>query len=224
MNDIKFRGAGVGATSYIRILSSGSLVWSTSGGTGGFESFNSANWLSYAISAVEQGSTNVFVASVPSALPGGVYDIDARNQIGGAAAVTDPGVAQGDLQWNGTEVIPLVNLATSGQVATIGPIRVARGVMITNWMIYLKSASDHVTPFTSGVVSGQISRDGAALGAFQSGAFTEVGNGFYKLQAITSGDILCNTAAMLFTATGISGGTSDPLPMTLVTQKVSGSV
>ncbi len=181
-------------------------------------------WTDQAVAAVEQGNTNIFLANVPAALPAGFYDIDARNQIGGSPAITDPGVAQGDLQWGGSEIVPLSSLATSGQVATIGPIKLARGVQVTNFNIYLKSAADHITPFTSGVVSGQISRDGGLLGPLQSGAISEIGQGFYSLQALTSGDLLANTAALLFTAVGVSGGVSDPLPMSLVLQKVSGSV
>ena len=220
--EIKFRGAGTGSTAYARILGSGSAVWSTSGGTGNFQAYNAANWTDYAISATEQGSTGVFIANMPAAVPAGVYDIDARNQIGGSPAVTDPGVAHGEAQWNGFKTVPLSDLATSGQIGQIGPIRVAKGVMVTNFMIYLKSSADHVTPFTSGILSGQISRDGGALGALQSGAFTECGLGFYALQALTSGDLLCNTAGLLFTATAVSGGTSDPLPMAMIMQRVSG--
>ena len=96
--------------------------------------------------------------------------------------------------------------------------------MIQNFPIYLVSATDHVTPFVSGVISGQISRDGGAFGALQSGAFTEIGLGTYKLQALTSGDILCNTAALVFTGTGISGGTSDPRVFTLLLQRTSGQL
>lgn len=219
--EIRFRGAGVGSTSYARILGSGNAVWSTSGGTGGFESYTAANWTDYAISCPEQGSTNIFQGNFPSAIPAGVYDIDARNQIGGAAAVTDPGVAQGEVNWNGTRSVPLSDLATSGQIGQLAPIRVARGVQILNFPIYLKSSADHITPFTSGVVSGQIARDNGNFGALQSGAFTEKGRGFYQT-TLTSGDLLANTVSLLFTATGISGGTSDPLPMTIITQRTSG--
>jgi hypothetical protein len=80
-----------------------------------------------------------------------------------------------------------------------------------------------VTPFTSGVVSGQIWRDGATSPSpLQSGAFTEVGNGFYNLQALTSGDLLATTVKLLFSAQGISGGQADVLPMSVVLQRSSG--
>lgn len=173
------------------------------------------------IAALEQGATGYYTASFP-AVAAGAYNVRARQQIGGSAADSDPVVAVGDLQWDGANVLPLANLATSGQVSQIGPIRLARGTMIRNFSLYLKSSADHVTPFTSGVVSGQIARDGGAFGPLQSGALLEQGLGFYSLQALTSGDLLANTVSLLFTANGVSGGSSDPLPMSVVLQRTSG--
>ena len=116
-------------------------------------------------------------------------------------------------------MIPLSSLTSSGSLAAI---RITRGKMVQNFPLYMKSATDHVTPMTSGVVSGQISKDGGAFGPLQSGAFTERGLGFYSLQALTSGDLAANTIALLFTATGVSGGVSDPLAMSILTQPSSG--
>jgi hypothetical protein len=220
--EIKFRGASPGQTNYFRILGSGNSVWSASG-AGGFGVYNATEWTDYAISATEQGSTNIYIGDVPLAVPGGSYDIDARRQLAASPAVTDPSIAQGMVEWNGSMQIPLFNLATSGQVGQLFPIRLARGVMIQNFPIYFKSSADHVTPFTSGVVSGQIWRDGATSPSpLQSGAFTEVGNGFYNLQALTSGDLLATTVKLLFSAQGISGGQADVLPMSVVLQRSSG--
>jgi hypothetical protein len=123
--------------------------------------------------------------------------------------------------WNGATV-GLADLATSGQIGLVSPMRLARGVGILNFPVYLKSSADHVTPFTSGVVSGQISRDNGSFGALQSGAITEIGLGHFNLFALTSGDLLANTVRLHFTATGISGGSSDPLPISLVLQRTSG--
>ncbi len=94
--------------------------------------------------------------------------------------------------------------------------------MIQNFPLYFRSSIDHVTPFVSGIISGQISRNGGAFGALQSGAYTELGLGFYALQALTSGDTSAVTIALMFNAVGISGGTSDPLPLGIVTQHSSG--
>lgn len=211
-------------TTYFLVRSRTSQVWSTSGGTGAFESYSTVNYESYVISATEQGTASAFYAgTMPAAVPPGVYGITAKAQITGDPLETDPTIAGGDLQWNGTVTLPLSDLATSGQLSQIGPIKLARGVMVQNFPIYLKSSVDHVTPFTSGVVSGQIIKDGGnVFTALQSGAFSEVGNGFYNLQALTSGDLSAGSVKLLFTAAGISGGQSDPLPMGIILQKVSG--
>lgn len=196
--------------------------WSTSGGTGGFSAFLSGAWPDYAVAGTEQGVTGYYTADMPAAMPAGVLNVVAKEQLGGTEAQTDPTIANGDVQWNGSAVLPLSNLATSGQIGQIAPLRVARGTMVQNFPIYLKSSADHITPFTSGVVSGQISRDGGAFGVLQSGAFSEVGQGVFSLQALTSGDLLANTCTLLFTANGISGGSADPLAMSFVLQRTSG--
>jgi len=187
-----------------------------------FAVYASVNYASFPIALVEQGTASGFyTGTFPSAIVAGTYSVVVKQQIGGSAAETDPTVAAGNIDWNGANPTPLSDLATSGQLGQIGPVKIARGTMVKNWPVYLKSASDHSTPFTSGVISGQISRDGGNFGALQSGAFTEVGLGFYST-TLTSGDLLANTVSLLFTGNGISGGPCDPLPMSLVLQRVSG--
>ena len=128
---------------------------------------------------------------------------------------SDPTVGSGDIQWSGSSVLPLSNLVTSGQV---GVVRLSRNQMVLNFPIYLKSSTAHATPFTSGIVSGQIAQDGGNFTQVQSGAFLEVGLGFYTLQSLTSGDLNCHTMKLLFTAQGVSGGSSDPLPLAFILQ------
>lgn len=203
----------------IRNRTSG-FIWNGSA----FEAYSqsSGNIASYAVAVVEQGASAHYVGNMPAAIPAGVYDITARQRIQTPYLESDRVVAAGEVQWNGSVAVPLSDLATSGQLGQLGPIRMARGVMVQNFPIYLKSSADHVTPLTSGVVSGQIARDGGAFGVLQSGAFTEIGLGYYTLQALTSGDLLANTVMLRFSATGISGGQSDPLAMSIVLQKTSG--
>lgn len=212
-----------GKACYFLVRNRNGQVWNTSG-TGGFESYQTANYSSYGISAVEQGdASQMYVGNFPSAIPAGVYGVVSKQRIAGSGVEGDPNIAGGEFQWNGTTQVPLSDLVTSGSLNQAALIRITRGTMVRNFPIYLKSAADHITPFTSGVVSGQISRDGGSFGPLESGAFTEMGLGWFNLQALTSGDLLANSVALLFTAAGISGGgNADPLPLAIVMQRSSG--
>lgn len=209
-----------GGTCYFTVRNRVGQIWNTSSGL--FEAYNAANWANYAVSTTEQGSSATFAGNFPSTIVAGIYGIVAISQIGGTPAETDTPIASGEFQWNGTVSLPLSDLVTSGQFGQNSPIPIYRGQMVKNFPIRLVSSADHVTPLTSGILSGQVSRDGAAFTVLQSGAFTEIGNGFYALQALTSGDLLANTVALLFNGVGISGGISDPLPLSIVLQRTSG--
>lgn len=210
-----------GKTVYFLVRNRVGQVWNTS--SLAFESYLTASYANYTISMTEQGSASGFyTGSFPTSITPGVYSIVAKQQIGGSAAETDPTISTGDEQWNGTVTLPLSDLVTSGQLGQIAPIRIFRGQMVQNFPFKMVSAADHFSAFTSGVVSGQISRDGGAFGALQSGAFTEIGLGWYKLQALTSGDLLANTVALSFSAVGISGGAADQRDLAIVLQRVSG--
>lgn len=208
-------------TVYFMVLSSSGQVWRTD--TNVWEAYNTSNVSAYAVSAVQQGTaSSLYLGTFPTQIAAGVYDALAKQQVGGSVSEGDPTVGSEDgFSWTGSARVSLSDLATSGQVGQFSPIRLARSWQILNYPIYLKSAVDHVTPMTSGVVSGQISKDGGAFGPLQSGAFTEVGMGFFRT-TLTSGDLAANTIALLFTAAGISGGTSDPLPQAYITQRTSG--
>jgi hypothetical protein len=222
-SEIETAGPGTGKTLYF-IVRGGSnntgLIWNT--GTSLFEAYNNANYANYAIAMVEQGANNVYVGNFPSAIIPGMFNIVAYQQITGSPLQSDPRVGAGEFQWNGTNPLPLSDLTTSGQLGTFGPIKIYRGQMVTPWPFKLVSSTDHVTPFTSGVCSGQIARDNGAFGPLQSGAFTEIGLGWYNCQALTSGDLLANSVKLVFTANGISGGSSDQRDFGLILQRTSG--
>jgi hypothetical protein len=211
-----------GATEYALIRDRTNRVWSTSG-AGAFETYLTASYPAYVIAGTEQGTaTSYYTATMPSAIPAGVYNVVAKRQAGGSAVETDPTVGAGEIQWGGTAVVPLSDLASSGQIGQLLPSRPARGVMLPNFLFKMVSSADHLTPLTSGVISGRISKDGAAFGPLQSGAFTEVGLGWYKLGALTSGDLACGSAALVFTGVGISGGAADQRDFSLLLSPSSG--
>lgn len=210
-----------GATLYglVRNYTSG-FIWSVTSGY--FGAYTTTLLGDYAISMTEQGTASkYFTANFPSTIGAGVYSAVVKRQVGGSPAETDADVAEGDINWNGSIVVPLSDLATSGQLGQGQPIRLARGVAVSGFMFPLVSSADHITPMTSGVVSGQISRDGGSFGALQSGTFTEVGLGVYRTN-LTSGDLLATTAMLVFSAAGISGGTADSRYVGLVLQRTSG--
>lgn len=207
-----------GRTVYVLIRNSNGQIWNGSN----FVSYATVNYLLYTVALAEQGSASgYYFGNFPTAIVPGTYSITGKSQTGGSAAETDPTIAVGNLEWNGSGLAPLSDTATSGQVGTIGPIRLARGIALSGFPFKMVSAVDHVTPFVSGVVSGQISRDGGGFGPFQSGNFAEVGLGWYKCN-LTSGDLLATTVALAFTATGVSGGVADQRDMMMILQRTSG--
>lgn len=207
-----------GATCYILIRDRTGQIWNGSA----FVTYATINFSIYPVQAAEQGSASgLYAATFPATIVPGVYNIVAKQQLGGSPAESDPTVATGDEQWNGTVTLPLSDLATSGQVGLNTPIRIFRGQMVQNFPFKMVSSIDHISAFLSGVVSGQILRDGGSFGVLQSGNFTERGLGWYSIN-LTSGDLLANTVALEFSAVGVSGGMADNRSISLILQRTSG--
>ncbi len=208
-----------GRTVYFLVRDRTGQIWNGAA----WEAYLTADYTTYSVSMTEQGSASSFyVGNFPTTIVPGIYSICAKEQKGGTVAESDPTIATGDYQWNGVATFPLSDLATSGQLAQIGPLRIARGTMVKPFNFKMVSSADHVTNAVSGVISGQISRDAGAFGALQSGAFTEIGLGWYSLQALTSGDTLANNVALVFTGVGVSGGQFDQRDFSFITQRTSG--
>lgn len=207
-------------TVYFLIRNAIGQIWNTSSSS--MVSYATASYSSFTISGVEQGTASgYYIGTFPATIVPGTYSVTAKQQTGGSVSETDPTIAVGNVEWNGSVLAPLSDTATSGQIGQFLPIKAYRGAMIASFPFKLVSSVDHVTPVTSGICSGQISRNGGTFGALQSGIFTEIGLGFYHT-TLTSGDMLANTVALVFTATGVSGGTSDPRDFTMVLQRTSG--
>lgn len=206
-------------TTYFLIRDRTARIWNNTSSL--FETYNAANIANYAISATEQSSSGLYAGTFPPAIPAGVYGIIAKQQLNAGPQVNDASIGTGDYQWGGSATIPLSDLATSGLVSLIAPLKVYRGEMVPNFPFKLISAADHVTPFVSGIVSGQISRDGGSFTSLQSGLVSEIGKGFYNV-TLTSGDLFGNTIALIFQGVGISGGTSDQRDFSMILQRTSG--
>lgn len=208
------------ANVYVLIRTKTGTIWNVSNSA--FEVYATSSYSSYVISAVEQGTaSSYYLATFPSAIVAGIYSVIAKERIGVSESETDPTIATGDLQWNGSGISQLSDLITSGTLSQFLPVRIAKGEMIQNFPFKLVSSTDHITPFTSGVVSGQISRNGGVFGVLQSGTVTEIGLGWYKVN-FTSGDLNGNTIALSLNANGVSGGSADQRDFAFITQRVSG--
>lgn len=214
-----------GATVYAIIRSAVGTVWNGNA----LEAYVTANYSTYKIALTEQGSASGYYTGtfpVDTDIPAGVYTVTYKQQAGGSPAEADQTIGvESTFHWDGAARVAESSLVTSGQIGTYLPMRMARGVAVSGFMFKLVSSADHVANFTSGVISGQISRDGGSFGALQSGlavgAYTEIGMGWYKIN-LTSGDILADTAALVFTGVGISGGSCDQRDFSFVFQRTSG--
>jgi hypothetical protein len=82
-----------------------------------FLMYQSGNYLDYSsIAATEQGTSGYYTADMPTTFGiviGGVYEIVAKRRVSGTPAETDPTIAVGELQWDGTSaVLPLSGVIT----------------------------------------------------------------------------------------------------------------
>ena len=189
-----------------------------------FEAYSSAsgNQNSYVVALTELGTASArYTGNFPSAIGPGTYDVVAKQRVSTPYLETDPTIGVGQVEWTGTIAAPLSDTATSGQVSRFVPMAITRGVAISGFMFPMKSSADHITAFVSGNLSGQVSRDGGSFGALQSGAFSEVGLGWYKVN-LTSGDLLATTVALNFSAVNLSGGAADPVLFGFITNRTSG--
>jgi hypothetical protein len=187
----------------------------------GLSGYNPSLYSGYPIYSVQQGGGPFYTANFPSSLSPGTYSVCFLQMLATFPQESDPVVDVGNYDWNGTNTAQLSDIGVSGTYQTI---QLRRSHQVLNYPVYLRSAADHVTPFISGTVSGQVSKDGGAAVILQSGAFTAVIGfpGLYNLQALTSGDTNANTITLQFMGAGPNGGLSDPLVQSYVLQQGSG--
>jgi hypothetical protein len=204
---------------YALVRNTNALIYSPA--FGGFSGYSSPLYSGYAIPCTEQGASAYYVGNFPSVSPG-VYNVVSKQAVTGVPLESDPTTDEGEIEWGGSGVVPLVNIAASGIPETI---QLRRSWMVRNYPVYLRSSADNVNPFVSGSVSGMVSQDGGNAVSLQSGSFTPVIGipGLYNLQSLTSGDLNAGTITLLFQGTISGGGVSSPLVQSFVLQNQSGS-
>src|SRR5438874_2767819 len=97
-------------------------IWNRASGSVGFETYTAGNYSGYISVASQLGASPFYEGSFPSGIGAGVYGVFAKSQLAGSGSEADTTVAGGTLNWNGSAVVPLSNMASSGQVSLIGPV------------------------------------------------------------------------------------------------------
>lgn len=88
-----------GQNIYFLVRNSVNQIWNGAG----FENYTAGNYASYPITATEQGATGFYVGSMPS-LSTGVYNIEARQRVGGSPAQSDLFMGSETMQWGNSAV------------------------------------------------------------------------------------------------------------------------
>lgn len=96
-----------GNTLYAHVLDSNGQIYNGVA----FEAPVNVNYGNYDIAATEAGTTGIYRATMP-VVAGGVYGFVFRRQVGGAPATTDPPVASGTIEWDGTDELSLYAINT----------------------------------------------------------------------------------------------------------------
>lgn len=103
-----------GLTGYFQVRSTVGTIWNGSS----LVAYNTANIATYAVTATEQGTASGYYTGTMPALAAGVYNVIGKQRVGGSVAESDPTVASGQIEWNGTTVAYLADKAGYSLAAT----------------------------------------------------------------------------------------------------------
>ena len=164
--------------------------------TGGFKEVDSTNMPGF----YEFGIPNAALASGADLVT--FYFQGATNMVPIAVQVELTAINNQDAVRGGMTALPNANAAAAGGLTTssTGYIALKKNTGYNNFLIYLVSAADNITPVTGATVSGQRSIDGGAF-AGCANTVTEVADGLYVIN-LASSDLNGNSIFFRFTATG----------------------
>jgi hypothetical protein len=106
-------------------------IWNTTVGV--FQNYATATIAQYRTDLTEEGTASgYYTGTFPPTIPAGTYDVLVYQRLGGAAAQTDPPIAQGKITWNGSSAFGGVSVDLwAGYQAQIdsnnNPLVVVRG-------------------------------------------------------------------------------------------------
>jgi hypothetical protein len=92
-----------GSAPYIVIINSLNKKWWNTDSSE-FETYDSANWAYYAISATQYANSSVWTVIFPADVPSGTYDVVQIDKSGSTPAYTDRADANGTVFWDGTNL------------------------------------------------------------------------------------------------------------------------
>lgn len=149
-----------GKTVYFLLRNATGSIWNGAA----FEAYVTANYTTYDIAGVEQGTASGYYVGTMPAASAGVYYSVAKEQIGGAPAETDITVGTGSIQWDGTSVLSLSGVPTATQITAIaagvlaGTIETGR-TLVEALRLILAAAAGKISGAVSGSASTVVVRD-----------------------------------------------------------------
>lgn len=119
-----------GLTFYAVLVSSMGSYYRSDHAT--FEAFNAANWLLYARGMVENGTTGIFFATMPT-VAADLYHVYYYLQLGAGPATTDILSDEQFINWNGTAVVSVTDTPPNSAPATpliYAPVRATNNLIL----------------------------------------------------------------------------------------------
>lgn len=116
-----------GVTLYAQVWNSTGSVWNGSA----FETYATANIANYAITMTEKGTASGFWAGTFPSTSAGTYGVVVYQRAGGSPAETDEQVADGNIEWDGSAVLPVGDVRKWNATAVATPV--TAGVPVVDW-------------------------------------------------------------------------------------------
>lgn len=200
-SEIQLQHTTAGANLYALVRNSVGQVYN---GTA-FVTYATADLANYDIALTEQGTASRFYAGNFPAVAAGVYGVSVYVRAGANPAEGDALAGIGDIEWDGSAVLP------RSQIAADLPQKITKGVALANFTFFMRDSADHVSGKTGLTVAATRKLDGGAF-ASCANAVSEVGNGIYVIN-LAAADLNGDVVTLRFTAAG-----ADDTVITIPTQ------
>ncbi len=102
-------------TVYFLLRNSVNQIWNGAA----FENYTTANFATYAITGTEQGTAGQYYVGNMPAVAAGVYGVVANQQRGGSPAESDFYIGAGQIEWDGSAVLPLSGVPATSSASAL---------------------------------------------------------------------------------------------------------